>query len=350
VRIEEVYEPCFYVYAKEDLGKLTVALQEIPQVKHLNITSEKLTLGSEKKTMVLEVVPKTLGSLSTLARMVDSWGKFHRYLLFNVDLRLPTRYLHSKGLFCNAQVKADKKRCVLRDTQWAIDYPPPSYSSCQLKMQRTHGGRIGLLTDTIQSMSVDDCVFEEENEADTILSAVRQVHKVDPDILYTENGDSILFPLLYHRAKHLDIEHQVHLGREYASEKTHTLPMKTAKSYFSYGHIIYRPAFYTLKGRVHIDTENSFLYGESGLRGLVDISRCSNIPLQLLSRLGPGTAISQMQVNRALDHGYLIPWKKTLPETWKTAGELLNADRGGLILEPAVGLHENVIELDYASD
>jgi len=126
-------------------------------------------------------------------------------------------------------------------------------------------------------------------------------------------------------------------------------PVKKAKSYFSYGRIIYRPAFYTFKGRIHIDISNSFLYGESGLRGLIDISRCSNIPLQFLSRLGPGTVISQIQVNKVMEKGFLIPWKKNIPETWKTAMNLLISDRGGLILDPAVGLHEDIVELDYSS-
>ena len=91
------------------------------------------------------------------------------------------------------------------------------------------------------------------------------------------------------------------------------------------------------------------MYGESSLCGLIDISRCSNIPLQVLSRVGPGTAISQIQVNKARDKGYLIPWKKNKPEGWKTAMNLLASDRGGLILDPVVGLHEDIIELDFAS-
>jgi DNA polymerase elongation subunit (family B) len=127
------------------------------------------------------------------------------------------------------------------------------------------------------------------------------------------------------------------------------LPIKHEKSYFSYGQIIYRPAFYTFYGRAHIDTYNSFLYKESGFRGLLDISRCSNIPLQLLSRLGPGTAISQMQLNKAIEKDYIIPWRKNMPETWKTAIKLLRSDRGGLIIDPIIGFHEDVYELDFAS-
>jgi DNA polymerase elongation subunit (family B) len=91
------------------------------------------------------------------------------------------------------------------------------------------------------------------------------------------------------------------------------------------------------------------MYGESGIYGLIDISRCSNIPLQTLSRVGPGTAISQIQVNKAREKGYIVPWKKNRPEDWKTAMSLLVSDRGGLILDPIVGLHEDIIELDFAS-
>ena len=38
-----------------------------------------------------------------------------------------------------------------------------------------------------------------------------------------------------------------------------------------------------------------------------------------------------------------------MPEMWKTAMSLLASDRGGLILEPVVGLHEDIVELDFAS-
>jgi DNA polymerase elongation subunit (family B) len=45
----------------------------------------------------------------------------------------------------------------------------------------------------------------------------------------------------------------------------------------------------------------------------------------------------------------LIPWKPTLTEHPKSLGDLLTADRGGLIFEPIIGVHENVAELDFVS-
>lgn len=348
VRVEDSYTPSFYVYSKtQDLYALASMLRDLPQVEALNFTSEKIILGSDKKKFVLEVVPKKIGAMSKLSEMIDSWGGFHKYQLFNVDIRIPSRYLQERGIFFNAWVKWDGKNFMLEDKQWAIDYNIPSYKSTTLEITRKPPSTSIMSFDyPIKCIKIGEYVISEENEIDTILLALKQLKHIDPDIIYTCKGDSVTLPFLYHRAKLNGLHNKVNLGRE----KTGNLyPVKQEKSYFSYGRIVYRPAFYTLRGRAHIDTYNSFLYGESGIHGLLDISRCSNMSLQVLSRVGPGTAISQIQVNKAIEKGYLIPWKKNLPEDWKTAMKLLVSDRGGLILDPVIGLHENVIELDFAS-
>ena len=348
-RVEEPYDPCFYVHApSSDISQVTKALEQIPQVKRLQLTPAKLTLGSPQHTLVLEVVPNSLNALHPLADLIDSWGGFHRYQLFNVDLRLPTRYLHERNVFCHAQVTWDNKRFTCKDDQWALDYQVPSFMIMHLDAAGKKKG-VPSFQEPLPAIRIDDEIIQEDNETDTILSLLDRIKQIDPDVITTVNGDSLLFPLLYHRAKTCGIEHLMNLGREKNQKKNNLRPVKKAKSYFSYGRIVYRPAFYTLQGRIHLDTAQSFFYGESGLHGILDIARCANIPLQLLSRLGPGTAISQIEINAAMKKGYLIPWKKNMPENWKTAEELLIADRGGLVLEPVVGLHENVVELDYAS-
>jgi DNA polymerase elongation subunit (family B) len=348
-RVEAPYDPCFYVHAPgQDLSEVITALEQLPQVKRLQLTPAKLTLGSSQHTMVLEVVPKHLNTLHPLANLIDAWGGFHRYQLFNVDLRLPTRYLQEQGVFCHAQVTWDGNQFTSRDTQWALDYEVPAFRILHLEVA-AEKKTAPSFQKPLSELRINDEIIKEDNETDTILFMLRRIKQIDPDVIATVNGDSLLFPLLYHRAKSCGIEHLMNLGREKKQKKNNLRPVKKAKSYFSYGRIVYRPAFYTLQGRIHLDTAQSFFYGQSGLHGILDIARCANIPLQVLSRLGPGTAISQIEMNAAMSKGYLIPWKKTMPENWKTAEELLIADRGGLVLEPVVGLHENVIELDYAS-
>ena len=348
-RIEAPYDPCFYVHLPSgDLSQVAKAVEHLPQVKHLQLTAAKLTLGSPQHTMVLEVTPHQLNALHPLADLIDSWGGFHRYHLFNVDLRLPTRYIQEHGVFCHAQVTWDGNRFLCRDDQWAVDYETPSFRIVHLDVAAEHKTTPSF-QEQLPALRLNEEIIQEDNETDTLLSLIRRIKQLDPDVITTTNGDSLLFPLLYHRAKNCGIEHLMNLGREKNQKKNALRPVKKAKSYFSYGRIVYRPAFYTLQGRIHLDIAQSFFYGQSGLHGILDVARCANIPLQLLSRLGPGTAISQIEINAAMKKGYLIPWKKNMPENWKTAEELLIADRGGLVLEPVVGLHEQVVELDYAS-
>jgi DNA polymerase elongation subunit (family B) len=347
VKIEDKYTPSFYVYAqREDLYTLVGLLRDLPQIENLNFTSKKTVLGENKKRFVLEVFPKNICLISKLSEIVDSWGGYHRYQLFNADIRMPTRYLQDKKTFCNAFVKWDGKDFIHEESQWAIDYKMPFYTTTHFDVERKAKSRIMSFDDPIKSIRVGDHIISEKNEVDTIINAVKLLQKIDPDIIYTYKGDSVLFPYLYHRASLHKIQKVLSLGRD---KDKRLRPTKQAKSYFTYGQIVYRPAFYTLPGRAHLDTYNSFMYGESGIHGLIDISRCSNIPLQTLSRVGPGTAISQIQVNKAREKGYIVPWKKNRPEDWKTAMSLLVSDRGGLILDPIVGLHEDIIELDFAS-
>jgi DNA polymerase elongation subunit (family B) len=59
--------------------------------------------------------------------------------------------------------------------------------------------------------------------------------------------------------------------------------------------------------------------------------------------------MSSLQLYQATKDDILIPWKKRVPETFKSAWELLVADRGGFIFEPKVGIHDCVGEIDFAS-
>ena len=121
------------------------------------------------------------------------------------------------------------------------------------------------------------------------------------------------------------------------------------RSYFSYGRIVYQGAAVPFYGRWHLDRRNSFYYRESGLAGLRQISRIGQMPLQRAARASPGTLITSMQLSRALADGILIPWRKGEPEGFKTAGQLLTIDKGGLSFMPPLGLYFNVAEVDFAS-
>ena len=121
------------------------------------------------------------------------------------------------------------------------------------------------------------------------------------------------------------------------------------RSYFSYGRVVHQAPSYPFFGRWHLDSRNSFILKETALAGLLELSRLSKVPVQKMSRTSPGSAISMMQLDRALTDRILVPWKKGEPERWKTAWDLLVSDKGGLVYQPITGLYEGVAEIDFAS-
>ena len=104
-----------------------------------------------------------------------------------------------------------------------------------------------------------------------------------------------------------------------------------------------------LAGRWHMDSENSFIMGESDIDGVIELARLTQLPMQKQSRAAIGTGLASMQMSYAYRHDILIPAEKKEGEDFKTADELLLSDRGGLVFLPDPGYHEQVAELDFAS-
>jgi DNA polymerase elongation subunit (family B) len=120
-------------------------------------------------------------------------------------------------------------------------------------------------------------------------------------------------------------------------------------TFFSYGRVYFKAPMRRLYGRVHIDVENTFIFRDTGFEGLIEVARTCRVPLHKAARASIGTIMSSLQLYQAIKDDILIPWKKSEPETFKSAWELLIADRGGFIFEPKVGLHDWVGEIDFAS-
>jgi len=71
--------------------------------------------------------------------------------------------------------------------------------------------------------------------------------------------------------------------------------------------------------------------------------------VQELAWASIGNVLTAIQICEANDRGVLVPWNSWRHEFYKPVGTLHDADRGGFIFAPEVGLHENVHELDFSS-
>jgi DNA polymerase elongation subunit (family B) len=336
-RVDARYRPELLVWhgSRDELRSLAAGLEILDSVDSTRFVRRRLRLGSDKRYVTLAVRPRRYAELGKVAKIVDSRGGFRDYQLFNADLRPEQSYLVEKGLFPMARVTAGLE---LDDEQFALDYEVPPLKAAELKVFT--GGRLPSMAAKLKAAELGGARLD-GSEEDVLRALGDELRRIDPDVLYTDGGDSFAVPYLEARAEAAGVP--LVLGRE-----PQTAAARKGRTYFTYGTLVYKPGARLLRGRLHLD-RSSFMLAEGGLDGLVDMSRLSCLPVQAAARLTPGSAISAMQVQMAMRDGCAIAWKKSTPEDFKGADELLMADRGGMIYDPRVGLHESVVEVDFTS-
>jgi len=272
-------------------------------------------------------------------------------VLFNSDLMLASVYCWQKKVFplARIEVEANSEGRIVelecRDDEWKIGYELPPFEVMHVRLgglsriDPQHGRRAAL------EIKVDGREFELDESGEPAAMAFQHMLKrYDPDLILTEYGDSTILPRLRQQAERLKLS--LALNRDPDAE----IQQSKARSYMSYGRILFKDSATTLFGRLHVDTQNSFISEKCDCAGLWELARVTKLPIQYAARTTTGTGISYMQMELAYQDGVLIPEQKAEPEDLKTPDELLCADRGGLVFTPTIGFHANVAELDFVSE
>jgi DNA polymerase-2 len=327
---------------------------------------------------------------------------FPHLTYYDADIPLPQRYVLARGVFpvalCQVEHDVDGRLRTITtlDTPWEIDYRLPPLRAMSLYLVNRHGevvegdrttsvserngrqrgdggegeaavspqgqprgdqaslgaernpshaprGTRQTHADLVVEVDGRQHVFPRRHGRRLLLGVRHLIQRHDPDLIVTAFGDSYLLPRLLHLAQHYGLP--LPLNRDPRQAVAH----KAARSYFSYGRIIFRDEQHLLFGRWHIDHRNAFLSDDYGLDGTIEIARLSGLPVQTVARVSTGTGISAMQVATAWRRGVLVPWQKRQPESLKSGIDLLTADKGGLVYTPTPGLHQHVAELDFTA-
>ncbi len=302
--------------------------------------------GAEVEVLALEIsdygrLPKLLRKLPALEEVVT---------FFNCDIPLSQHYLYSRGLFplgrCGVESAEGQIQAIHPlESPWEPEYAIPELSILELSFEGSHLLPLGRGNTLVIRCDGRSLVLNPESPEDLVRTIGRFLERHDPDLVLTDHGDSFIIPSLLKLAQRWRVP--LPLDRE-------PTPIRRAvvtegRSYFTYGQIVYNAPDYPFFGRLHVDRENSFFYAATGWEGVVEAARVSKIPIQRLARRGSGTAISSMQLDRALQDNILIPWRKGEPEKFKSAWDLLVVDKGGLTFQPVMGIHDDVAEIDYSS-
>jgi DNA polymerase II len=343
---DEFYPPVYARGDKAKLKRLAADLSKLGLIAGVRwVQKREFWSGDE-----IEVIQLNVSDSSYSLKLREIAAKLDREISFyNIDIPTPQHYLYLTKLFplCRVEARVDELGAVIEigatNSAWETDHPTPP-----LRVMRMRGERMRPLTGAsriIIATESDETVLHPAAGAKAIATFNEIIERYDPDLILSERGDSALFPALLRIARREKLRLPLDRDRVMTERKIET----EGRTFLSYGNVIYKPPSYPLFGRWHIDRENSFALHEAGLEGLLEMSRLSRLPVQRASRRSPGTSMTSMQMDRAINDGVLIPWRKNEPEKPKTALQLLTVDKGGLTFQPRAGEYENVAEIDFAS-
>jgi len=316
------YTPRFYGVPRSpdgdiDLTKLRRIYENHPDVVTTEIVSRRPGFRRNGEE-VLAVDVTHVDRVTPLARQARQLSEYPigDLACFNVDFSREFRY------------------CLEND----IDPTPASeLSTLRLSVPITE-----TTGDAYTELSVDGETIAGSTE--DILTAVQAaVDERDPDILVCSTSQII--PTLYEMATSAGVD-DFSLSRW---PNVDYQQLASQSTYSSYGRLGHSPARYNVPGRAIIDESNTFFYGETNLDGVLDLVSRSKKPIQELAWASIGNVLTAIQICEAHDRGVLVPWNSWRHEFYKPMGTLHDADRGGFIFAPEVGLHEDVHELDFSS-
>jgi len=362
-RLIDRFAPVFYVSGPD--GVLRRLREAVARQAHAlsSRRTERMDLWAQRARPVLEIEvahPNEYASWTRWVRQFDA-----SLQLYNSDLMLAPLYCWHRGVFPLARVdvevdaasgvEAGGERRILaiqcRDTEWALDYELPPLEILRVRLgglkrvdPRHYGPRHGGQSAPLE-IEMDGRQFELDESGEPAAVAFQHLlARHDPDLILSDWGDATILPRLREQAAKLRLPLALNRDPDAAVHQSR------ARSFMSYGRILFKNSVTSLFGRLHVDTQNSFISEKCDLSGLWELVRVTKLPVQYAARTSTGTGISYMQMELAWRDAVLIPEQKAEPEDPKPPDELLIADRGGLVFTPKTGFHANVAELDFVSE
>ena len=355
VRLTDRFQPKVYVSGKqEEIERLASRFFSNQNIATWNFAYKYAHPTDNEKTRVLEITLKDCRQTAAFTRDILRTGEYLKYEVHNCDWHADRAYFFNHDLFPLALVEVEAEKTELNytllDSVERLEYSTPPLRKMELRVDIDQKGKIASFKDPIQRIQITQAdrqlVIDAKDEREKLLELVEAVKRLDPDIVLTTGGDSYLFPYLIQRATMNDMLDEFILSRD---NVTFTPKVGQGKTFFSYGRTFYKASTIRLYGRIHIDECNTFILSEAEFEGLIEVSRTCRVPLHTASRSSIGSSMSSLQFYQAIKDDVLIPRNKSIPEAFKSAYELLVGDRGGLVYEPQVGIHDEIGEVDFTS-
>jgi DNA polymerase elongation subunit (family B) len=350
LRLIDCYKPFFYILPETEYDGICLfqLLSQQPLVKKVRWEESKCTNLFEKysKNKLIDIVLESTENYTSLVKKLEKDWRVQQ--VFNTDLSLVQQYLfHKLKIEPISKIKAEYEdsrliRLTKIDDENKIDVPP--FSILYVDVQ-TLSGKMGLEEPVIriraryegepnlQKQSAE-ILFDCRDEKDALEGFCNYFQSRDPDIIVSlsDHYTDRILDYLFERTQKLGLD--LYLGRN----------KKVAIS-VSLKH----PGPQWTKGRLSLNYSTLFQFG---LAGLIERCKFSFLTLDLATKYGMNRLIDSRNCFELIQRGFVIPSKNKQAnhEHVRTLEDLVAKDKGGMIISPQTGLHENVIVLDYDSE
>src|SRR3989344_2787883 len=341
--LRDAYKPVFFIQSrKHDLISITDTIStEFPGDDDVIRLVKKRDFDTNRLQDALQVQVKDFRKRSKLVRFLNTEYQFESNL-FHADLSVEQLYLFEKNLrpLQDVEFGVQGKRIwflqPLKFQAFTDEFPAFTH----VTVEAIPKGDVRQTNEiALEAMRLDEQFFR-GSEDEILLQFKNAYEKKDPAIVLSVSGNKWMLEYVKQRF----LFHRIPFEWGRFSEKAGGKP----SSYFSYGQIIRRDLSHFLCGRLHIDT-SGFHFKECGLDGVLEMAYTTAMPVQKAGFKSSGSCISNLQLFYAYQQGYLIPDRKNQVEKFDSGWHLFEVDKGGMVFEPRIGLHENVVELDFSS-
>lgn len=313
VKLREQYHPELYAEPKAATPEeLKTLLEEHPDVKDIAVTRRISDIERRGEKTVVKIRAKDAASFPAVARLVEYFPLVAR--TYDSDLTHETKYLSERGLapLSGVEAEADAEGRITRIRATGLDdgIPPPPVRLLHFDAElRGDGGRVTTLDHSLQP----EYTFEGATR-ELLHDFLDYFADLDPDIVV---APSVQLAAVLRAAARLGMRR--------------------------FGAGDGEPALWA--GRNHLVPP---IYRRLGLAGLVERAIFTRSPARMCAGWAAGKCIDMRQCYDARRRGILVP-RAADYQPVMTLQEANDMDKGGLILAPTIGLHEDVAVLDFES-
>jgi DNA polymerase I len=277
-KVSAAYPPSFYMYLDDPASHLEM-IDGLESRYRVEDCSFKTIYGTLRGYRIF--------ASRKVAEKIEKQTRYEAQL-YNVDVRQDQAYMAEHDLF----------PCGFRDeSRFTPDFEVP-LTNLEIRV----AGDPSIAGDISSVQILDGRKRHLEGSEQTVISDLLDiVRSHEPDIILCPHADTWV-PIIVHKARRYGLGPTI--------RRTGFYKQMASKSYWSYGQVKHKEGALIPEGRVLIDTANSFVYAESGLKGVLMASRLSGLSPNLTSRFTPGTLISSYEVFEALRRSVVVPFRK----------------------------------------